>query len=237
MEQITVGRAMIALWIWACSGQVERQQQELAKASEKVIFSSVETLGSHAYVAILRREEYRAGEKSSEHEENIAINWINWDRFSYQRMVDGKKVMNLIVVDRTPWLLRPNGKWEKRRDAEPYRVQMRSSWNAWEQLIAPFSTALSWQAIGEEELEGRVVMKYQISLDKDKLSKPKGLHPAALQGSVWVDQQTAVRLLADIKGTLKKPGYRKEISLRLSRTQVGKRMQIVPPEQEKKSGK
>ena len=192
---------MIWLWLAACSGEQEKQLQELATASENVIFASVESLGKHDYLALIVRDEYQGGEKSSHHEESIAIQWQDWDHFSYRRLVDGKGVMNLIVSKHVPWLLRPNGKWKKRRDAEPYRVQMRNSWNAWEQIVSPFSDGLEMKGQGFEQIEGRRVQRFQLEYTPPE-SQPNGVQPARLSGSVWVDQETAVRILAEVECSL-----------------------------------
>ncbi len=98
--------------------------------------------------------------------------------------------------------------------------------------MAPFLSATRWEPEGIEEIEGRPVQRYKLTLQEDKIIK-KGLHPVALSGNVWVDKATAVRLLADIRCTLQNESFRKETQLKISRTKIGQALDISPPSKEK----
>ena len=206
-------------------------EQKLAEASEEVIFASVENLGPHLYLSTLVREELRGERLESRHVEAAEILWEDWDNFSHRRLVDGRPVSELVVVEHRAWKRRAAGEWSRKADAEPYRVQLRSSWNAWEQAIAPFQDAIEWESVAIEELEGRETQRYRIFLaegEKDAV-RSRGLVPVSLEGEVWVDKATAVRILGEARGELSDDGYRRQFTIKVSRSQIGQEQGISPP--------
>ncbi len=87
--------------------------------------------------------------------------------------------------------------------------------------MGPFQDAIDYESKSVEEVEGRKTQRYQLSLDSDKILKSRSLKPFVLSGDVWIDQDSAVRILADVHGELKKGIYRKKIHLKLSRMKIG----------------
>ena len=69
---------------------------------------------------------------------------------------------------------------------------------------------------GLDEQEGRRAEHYKLDMKEPPDSAYK-LIPTKLQGDVWVDELTAVRLLADVQGVLERDTYRKEFSLKILR--------------------
>ncbi|MEC7988151.1 MAG: hypothetical protein VX278_23495 [Myxococcota bacterium] len=222
------------IWMLACVWVPEETPEErLAQASQKVIFASVEKLGSHRYTAQVRRREYRGDELVSEHEERVQIDWIDWDNFSYMREVDDREVMNLVVIDHQTWQLKKNGVWEQRPDAEPYRVQMRSSWNTWDQFVGPFEKALVWKDLGESEQDGRKVQLYEVDVDPLKISQKRNLIPKSISGSVSIDQATAVRVYAEVQLSSTHDDYTKDVRLQLRREDIGGDIKLQSPAEKK----
>ena len=218
------------IWFPACVWVPEETPEErLAQASQKVIFASVERLGPHRYVSQVRRKEYRGKKITSEHDERVFIDWKDWDNFRYTREVDEREVMNLVVLNHQVWQLKKNGSWTERPDAEPYRVQMRSSWNTWEQFVSPFEEALIWRDLGVSEREGRQVQRYELDLEPQKLTQKRNLIPESISGSVWIDQATAVRIYAELKLKSKHEDYTKEIELQLRREDIGGEISLEKP--------
>jgi hypothetical protein len=205
--------------------------QQLAQASEQVIFASVETLGAHLFRSTSTREELRGERLESRHVESVEIRWQDWDNFSQRRLVDGKAVNELIVKDHRAWKKRSSGGWAKKNDAEPYRVQLRSSWNAWDQAISPFKEDIEWLPVSTEELEGRETQRYRLALSaRDEGEQSSGLRAIRLEGDVWVDQRTAVRILGDVEGELVgKDGYRRTFSIKVNRSLIGEDQGITAP--------
>ena len=206
----------ISLIIFSCTKpQTTTPQEALASASEQVIFASVEKLGMHTYEAILERTEFEDGKKLSSDEEILWVAWQDWDNFHFRRQVDQEIVQDIAVVDHQAWKYK-NGSWVEREDAEPYRVELRGTWNACEQMLSPFESHIEFNSKGLDAQEGRRAEHYSLSLKAPPKSAYK-LVPTNLQGDVWVDELTAVRLLADIQGVLRRGTYTKELSLKILR--------------------
>ena len=207
----------------------ESKEEKLAKASTKVIFASIEPLGSHVFRSKVRRKEYRGEKELSSHDEIVEIMWQDWDNFQYTRTIDTKEVSALIVHNHIPWLRSYNKPWKKYEDAEPYRVQMRSAWNTWEQYLGTYEEQLSWRILETTERDGRPVTRYEITLDTTKIAQKKNLNLSSLSGSVTVDTATAVRLYTELEMVLSSENYKKEIDIQLQRSDIGNVLEITPP--------
>ena len=214
----------------SCTIVPEKSKEEkLAEASTKVIFASVEPLGSHVFQSKVRRKEFREGKEVSSHDEIVEITWQNWDNFQYTRTIDTKEVSSLIVHNHIPWLRSYKKPWKKYDDAEPYRLQLRSAWNTWEQYLGTYEQQLSWRVLETTEREGRPATRYEITLDTNRLTEKKNLGLSSLSGSVLVDTATAARLYTEIEMVLSSDSYKKEINIQLQRSDIGKTLEITPP--------
>ena len=211
------------------SGEVS-EEEKLAQASTKVIFESVEKLGSHKYEAKIRRTEQYNQVETSSHDEEVHIEWKDWDNFRYVRIVDNKEVSSTIVVDHIPYKKIGASTWKKYEDAESDRTQLRSSWNTWEQYLKTYEPLLKWTPLGEEEQEGRKVHRFALSLDPQKSLPPKTLQLKSIEGSVSIDQETAVRIYSEVQLVLVREGYQKNIRFALKRFDIQEEFSISPPE-------
>ena len=99
----------------------------------------------------------------------------------------------------------------------------------WERVTRPFESALSFTAVGEEAIEGRSSHRYQLVFSGVK-DVQAGLKPESIEGDIWVDLQTAVRLLGDIRAQLTSEGYTKVMSTKLSRTDINTLEPIKSPD-------
>ena len=82
---------MYFFWLLSCTIVTETPQEvKLAKASTEIIFESAEQLGAHKYQAQVRRTEFYNGTENSTHNEEILIEWLDWDNFHYTRVVYNK---------------------------------------------------------------------------------------------------------------------------------------------------
>ena len=207
---------MLWMFFLSCTKVPEiTPQEELALASKQVIFASVEQLGAHTFEAILERKEWEGEKELSSSEEILWVAWQDWDNFHFRRQIDEKIVQDIVVRNHHPWKYQ-NQKWESRDDAEPYRVELRGTWNAWDQMLSPFEPYMVFTSKGLESQEERRAEHYELAMKEPPESAYK-LIPTKLEGDVWVDELTAVRLLADVKGVLEQNTYRKEFSLKIIR--------------------
>jgi hypothetical protein len=212
-----------------------------------VQFESVDRLGPHLYLASIRHRASRSDGDVDRTDEAVEIRWQDWDTFAFRRVVDAKLQSAVVTVEGKPWSLRSKGRWERREDAEPYRLDLRQSWNAWEQALEPFDERILLEEEGAELFEGRAVRRYTVSLapepeEDELLSRGKGkrrrkkrhrqanpVQLLSLSGRVWVDEGTAVRLQAEVIGELEHRGRRRTVELQLTRSGIGQSQDIEPP--------
>jgi len=228
----------MAMYTWyllswlGCSSDSAKEElspaEQLVLASDKVIFASVEKIGPHRSVSTFKRTEYRGEDIETEHEEVLQIAWKDWDNFQATRFVDEEVVSDIIIADFATWEY-AGGQWKNREDGELYRVQLRSTWNQWDDVLRHFSEHVTWEFVSEEVLEGRKTKKYTARFSKPDDAR-KTLRPLAFQGTVWVDEVTAVRILGEISGELGRGSYKKSLQLQVQRIDIGGEIAINVPQ-------
>ena len=239
-------------WLGLClvcstgCGSSDSKAPDLAQVSQEVQFESVDQLGPHLYLASIRHRISRSDGSTERSDEAVEIRWQDWDTFAFRRVVDAELQSAVVTVDGRPWTLRSNNRWDRRDDAEPYRLDLRQSWNAWDQALEPFDDRIELTVEGTELFEGRIVRRYKVSLapepEPDATPRAKGKrrrkkrHKAvqsvtlvSLDGRVWVDEGTAVRLQAEVTGELEQRGRRRTVELQLTRSGIGQPQDIEPP--------
>jgi hypothetical protein len=221
----------MTLFLLACVPKApEEPEVTLAEASEKVTFASVEMLGAHTYLATSIRVELRRGREMSRHTEVVEIRWEDWDNFSHRRTVDDRTVADVVVSDGVAWSRRLGGPWKTKDDSESSRVQLKTTWNSWQQTISSFGDLVVMREGESEAVEGRLARHYVISLSDLPPVGDDATQPLALSGDLWVDESSAVRLTGKLEGVLGREGYRRQVELQIVRTAIGMPQNIELPE-------
>lgn len=229
-------RVLLLLCIAGCRGcksEPETPPMTLPQAADQAIFASVEKLGPHRCVATISREDTRDGTVSASHQQATEIDWRDWDRFKVTRVSDGHPSSEVVVVGGIPWARSGNGAWDQREDAETWRTQLQSTWDSWDEALEPFEGRIALTENGRELIEGRWARRFSVGLAPEPAAKARGRKPAftplSLSGTVWLDELTAVRLLAEVEGTIAQGNLQRRITLRLSRSDFGKDLGIRVP--------
>lgn len=229
---------------------------ELAEVSQQLSFETVDQLGPHHYLGSLKHEAERSDGSVDRTDEAVEIRWQDWNSFEYRRTVEGELESAVVTRDGTPWQLLSDGSWRKGTDAEPHRLELRQSWNAWDQALEPYLERIRYVDRGTELVEGRQARRYAVELapepavaaeDEDpKAGKRRRARAAkakaraassdrlvSLSGEVWVDESTAVRLLADVEASRVHRGRRHTVRLKVVRSDVGRDQKIKAPAAER----
>ena len=210
-------------WMWlACSGDVQElsvPDTTLLEASQEVIFASTEALGPHRLRSIYVRTEYHGDEIRNQYKEILSIDWMDWDHWQVTQMIDDEVVTQVMVMD-GKCLEQVGGQYIKRPDGEPYRVQLRSMWNQWDGLMRHFEPHTTWIEKGTSDIEGRKTQQYTANFTSP-VDHRVGLSPKYLTAEVWVDQQSAVRLVGKVDAVLIKDAYKKEVNFTVERSDIG----------------
>ncbi len=226
--------ATLLLLLVACKGCSEEPEQPtmtLPEAADEAIFASVEKLGPHRCMATWSRADTRAGASAGGHEQAVEIAWRDWDRFSVRRLTNGEPSTEVIVVGGHPWTRNRGGRWERREDAETWRVQLQNTWDTWDEALEPFGDRVQLTETGRELIEGRWARRFTVALGPEKPSKGRrpAFTPRSLSGTVWLDELTAVRLLAEVEGVVTQGNLERKITLRLVRSDFGADLGIRVP--------
>ena len=210
------------LWGIACQDakneEVKDVQEQLLLASETVIFASAEQLGPHKLQTVYAQQEYHGEDVRTSSKEIVDMDWVDWDNWHAKRMVDEEIVSNVwIVAGKT---IEQQGKnYVEQADGEPYRVQLRSTSSQWDSVIRAFQPYIVWEFQAKQDMDGRVVHMYTAKFTEPDVKK-MGVHPLRFQGTVWVDEQTAVRLLGKIEMTVVQGSYKKDIQFQVQRSDI-----------------
>ncbi len=211
------------LWLWlACSGEVEKvveSEPTLLEASQEIIFASTEALGAHRLRSVYEQTEYHGEDLRTQSKQVLQLDWQDWDNWQVTQLIDGEVVTQVHLMN-GKCLEQVAGKYIERSDGEPYRIQLRSMWNQWDDLMRHFEPTTTWLAKGQSIIEERKVEHYQADFAKPTKNNG-GLIPKSLAAEVWVDEQTAVRLVGKVEASLIKGPYKKEVSLLVERSEIG----------------
>ncbi|MEC8424381.1 MAG: hypothetical protein VX000_11440 [Myxococcota bacterium] len=232
-----LGLGTIPVWSSGCGGcgPDPFPPPTLAEVSQEIQFQSVDRVGAHAYLATIIRTELREGDVVAESQEVFEIRWQGWDDFEVRRSVDGDIASAVRVVEGRAWVLR-NDVWQRRPDAEPFRQELRLTWSGWDQAMDGFDDRVDYGEPEDGVVEGRPARRYALSLKplpamgkaRRKRREAEG-GPTSLSGFVWVDQTTAVRLVADVQGETVRGEVTRRIQLKLARSAFGQDQGIAPP--------
>jgi hypothetical protein len=215
--------AALALGSTACE-QEPPPEQELAQAAEQVGFGDIANLGPHRLDASITRAVILDGERDERSQEQVQLVWRDWDNFQHARRRGGEIISQVIVEDGSARVRRADGSFEQASDVEPHRVELRMAWDVWGLGLSAFDESLQLDHLGEGILEGRSARQYQVGLVPDAGPGNGRVVPVSLEGNVWLDELTAVRLMAEVTGRWhhrNKPHRVNEVKVILVRTDFG----------------
>lgn len=220
------------VWILlACSGGgTPTPAPVLAEASTRVTFGTVAELGAHVLEASLRQETTTGDAAPEVTASTFRLRWRDEDHWSAERTVNGVRADRMVVWDGAGWTSNGEARWRKEADAEPLRVQLAHTWDPWEVATELFPDRITYTEAGGEEVEGRRVRAYTLSLGPAPAKSRRVWEPTALAGSVWVDEGTAVRLLVDLTGEAVSGRQKRVIELKLAVHGIGMDPGITPPD-------
>lgn len=201
----------------ACSAGEPPAEVAIAEASGQVTWESTALLGPHHYTASV--ETVRYGQPSTQ---SIDVLWADWNNFQVERRRDGRLNSRVLLIDGQVWQ-GDDRRMQTSDNAELYRRELATTWNMFEEALRPFETVIVVEKTGETVVEGRPALTYAVSM-----SPPgEGLTftPTVLSGTMTVDEGTAVRLLADVSGTVvDAKGTPRITTIKLARSELG----VVP---------
>lgn len=207
-----------------CGGSPPTPEEDvLLQASESATFENVTRLGPHRFQSILVRESSLGGHTTTE---KVAMEWADWDNFQLQRFRNDKLRAESRILRGEAFARSGKGRFRRSKDAELYRIEIRHSASFWGRALEPFRGRVLAEHTESGIIDGRPAQRYKLSL-ADGAPPRRGSHPVSLEGEMWIDEATAIRLSGKLKGHFLKNGVDGQdvlMSLTLKRDAIG----IVP---------
>lgn len=217
---------LLTLLTLACTGEPPADEA-IAQASTQVTFGTVSAMGPHRFEALVTRG-YQG--KDLDSTEAMELDWGDPDLFRVRRLRDGRLRSELRVIGGVAWAQQGRGAFTRFDDAELYRVELAQTWDIWGQALSPFQGRIQLVPEGEGVVEGRPVMNYRVQLAEGE--SPGRHQPQSLEGSVSLDQATALRVLGEVSGVYLENGRAdiiRTVRIRLVRTGFGEIPVLEPP--------
>ena len=222
------------IWLLlACSGATgpaPTPAPVLAEASSRITFGTMEALGSHVLEASLRQETRRGLDPPRGALRTFRLRWRDLDNWSAERAQDGTPTEAMRVVGGRAWSSDGDARWRDAGDAEPLRVQLAHTWDLWQVATELFPDRVLLTPEGVGEVEGRPVRTYTLSLGPAVAGTRRVWEPTELRGSVWLDETTAVRLLADLHGEATSGDQTRVVELKLAVHGIGLAVNVESPD-------
>jgi len=174
---------------------------------------TLRALGPHVWEASLDVRGDRAGLWPSR-EIVSKLAWADLDRSMFEEISGGRLQRVLHVGDDVYRLGSKDGLYRKTSQLGGNTIIQRRTTQLWDQALTGFARQLAWGNLGPDRIDGRAVTVWKLelapppALDSTQIVSPDvaasrlGLatHPLALSGTVYVDDATGNRILAEVEG-------------------------------------
>jgi len=221
--QVHVALALLASVAGGCRREAA-PAEDMALATRELSFGDITQLGPHRLDAAIARALIFDGKRTEEGEEQLQLVWSSWDDFQFARRREGVVVSQVQVAGGVARALGADGALHPVLDVEPYRVELRMAWDVWGIGLGVFQRAMRFERLAEGDLEGRATTQYGVSLDPEAQLGSGRTVPLDLSGTVWIDDETRVRLLGEVTGHWHPHGNPQlvhEVKLALARSDFG----------------
>ncbi len=199
-------------------------EQELLEASEVVSFGDIANLGPHRLEASIHRAQVVDGRRDEVAQEQVQLVWRDWNNFQLARRRDGVIISQVLVEEGSARVRQADGRLLSVSDVEPHRVELRMAWDVWGLALSVFDGAMQLEHQGEGQLDGRTASHYRVGLSPDGERQHGRIVADSLEGSLWLDEATAVRLMAEVEGRWHRVGQEhlvNEVKIIMVRTDFG----------------
>lgn len=197
-------------------------------AASRTTFASAEALGAYVLEAHVETTEERPGDTSTV-QETSRLRWQDADHWQWERERGGERLTEARVWDGEAWVATDRGRFEKRPDAEPLFADLRQQADPWAAALGTNADRVSYTEAGEEDIEGRKVWRYTLGLTPGPPGGRRSRDVVAIDGQLWIDQATAVRLAGDVTLKARFRDTVRTTHLRFAMTGLGGDPAVAPP--------
>ncbi len=203
------------------------QADVYAEAATQVTFASLEALGSHRLDARIHTTVTIEGVPPKETLETMSLRWRDADHWQVSRRRDGVPVSDVLAWEGHAWTSTGGAPLADRGDAEPYRADLSVGWDPWRRALGTAADKLAFRPLGTESIEGRPARLYAV--ESAQPEGGKGRRIERVEGRVWIDELTSVRLVGDVTLATEHRGRAQEVRLSFSVAGIGEDPGVSPP--------
>ncbi len=227
-------RPLLVLWSLGCAdAPTTAEPVALPVAAERTTFASAEALGAYVLEARTQTTTTPAGGEASVVEETTRLRWRDDEHWQYVRERGGERLSETLVWEGEVYKAGRSGERRRSGDSEVARMELGQQADPWARTLGPLSSRVSLTEAGEEIIETRRVHRYALGLTPES---PAGGSPrkartvSGVEGQVWIDEATAVRLAGELVLTTETEGTVTQKRLRFSMSALGGDPAVPSPE-------
>ncbi len=203
------------------------QAEAFTQSATQVTFASLESLGSHRLDARIRTTATVEGMPPKEAEETVSLRWRDADHWQVSRRRDGMPVTDIVAWEGRAWTSTGGGPLADQGDAEPYRADLSVGWDPWRRALGSVADQLAFRPLGTESIEGRPARLYAV--ESAQPAGGKGRRIERVEGRVWIDELTSVRLVGDLTLATEHRGRTQQVRLSFAVAGIGEDPGVSPP--------
>lgn len=192
----------------------EGSEEEALSLPPNMSPGTMRGLGSHLWEATLEQKG-DAGGRFGSREVTARLVWAELDLYEYEEIANGDVRLQERRIDSYKWRRTSlDAPWVKTRGTSGDSLVLGRTTRFWNEGLSPFRALATWERAPDEVIESRPVRVYRVRLgappapdsavpltpDQAQTRMSRRITPVALEGRVFVDQETGNRLLAELDG-------------------------------------
>lgn len=218
----------------ACNegGPAAQPPEVFPVAADRTTFASSEALGAYVLEAHREVTTTRGEAPPSTITEVTRLRWQSEDQWQWQELRDGEPVSEVRVWEGVAWRRSGSGEFRRQSDVASARADLTLSGDPWSGTLGTASSRVEYRDAAEEDIEGRKVWRYQLALRANEAPGRKTRDVTRVEGQVWIDQETAVRLAGELTVETTFRSQRKSTQLRFAVSNLGGKAGVERPPSE-----
>ncbi len=214
------------------SGPVAQPPEVFPEAADRTTFASAEALGAYVMEAHSEVTTTRGEGPPGVVSEVTRLRWQSEDQWQWLKVRDGLPVAEVRVWEGVAWRRSGEGEFRRQADVASARADLTLSGDPWSGALGTAAARVEYREAVEEDIEGRKVWRYRLALRANDTPGRKTRDVTRVEGQVWIDQETAVRLAGELTVETTFRSQRKSTQLRFAVTNLGGKAGVEPPPSE-----
>ncbi len=195
--------------------------EALASAARKTTVASFSALGPHILEAHTEVVTGRPAGQTSTVKNTSRLRWQDDRHWQWIRERDGTRLSEVRVFGGKAWSSVGAGGLKARPDAEPLRAELGLDADPWVSALGAAESRILYTEGGEEDIEGRKVRRYNLALVPGAAAGRRSRDVLSVEGQVWIDETTAVRLAGDVTLRTTSRDQTRTTRLQFAATRIG----------------